>query len=109
MPITNITNQQDFEQTLQNNKLVVADFYSTDCPPCANLAPIYEAVAEKYSDVKFIKIMRQENRELAQSYFVMSSPSILFFRGGQLLDNRLSGTINQNELEAAIQALRNNK
>ncbi|MFA6161426.1 MAG: thioredoxin family protein [Patescibacteria group bacterium] len=109
MPITNIANQQDFEQTLRDDKLVVADFYSTDCPPCANLAPIYEAMAEKYPDIKFIKIMRQENRELAQMYFVMSSPSVLFFRDGQLLNDRLSGTINQNELEAAIQALQDNK
>lgn len=86
---------KEFEsEVLSSEKPVVVDFYSTDCPPCEALAPKLDAVAEKFSnEVKFIKIYRQDNRELAQRLGVSSSPTLLFYAGGKEGAERLTGGI----------------
>ena len=71
---------------------VVLDFYSTECPPCEALAPKFEAVAEQYAGkVRFLKVFRQGNRELAEKLGVTGSPTLIFFRGGREVGTRLSG------------------
>ena len=105
MPTIQTIDSSAFERLIKDNRHVIVDFYSTDCPPCANLAPIYEQMAEKYPQAVFVKIMRQDNRELAQSLFVMSSPTVLFFRDGQMLEPRLTGNVTENELEQIIKQL----
>ena len=58
----------DFErEVLGAGQPVVLDFFSTECPPCEALAPKFEAVAEQFAGrVRFLKVFRQGNRELAQ-------------------------------------------
>jgi len=85
-------------------KPVIVDFYSEDCPPCAALAPIYERLADKYADqITFVKILRQQNRALAESLGVRSSPTVLFFRNGHEVGKRLTGFISKGELRRAIE------
>jgi len=100
-------NQDQFEaQVLQSEQPVVLDFFSTECPPCEALAPKFEAVAEVFGDsVKFLKIFRQGNRPLAERLNVSSSPTLLFFRGGREVGQRLTGDIKKSELKAAVEAL----
>jgi len=88
----------DFENEVLSSDLVVLDFYSTECPPCDALAPKYESIANIFGDkVKFLKIYRQGNRQLAEKLNVKSSPTVLFFKNGQVI-GRLSGTIKKSEL-----------
>ncbi len=85
---------------------VVLDFYSTDCAPCAALAPKYEALAEQFAGrVRFLKIFRQQNRELAQRLGVSGSPTVIFFRGGAEVGERLTGEIKRSELKQALERL----
>ena len=87
---------------------VVLDFFSTECPPCEALAPKYEAVADQFAGrVRFLKIYRQGNRELAQRLGVTGSPTVLFFdRTGAERGERLSGEeIKRTALKAAVEAL----
>jgi thiol-disulfide isomerase/thioredoxin len=85
---------------------VVLDFFSTECPPCEALAPKYEAVADQFvGRVRFLKIFRQGNRELATRLGVSGSPTLLFFKGGQEQGQRLTGEIKRSELKAAVEAL----
>ncbi|MBI4951630.1 MAG: FAD-dependent oxidoreductase [Myxococcales bacterium] len=85
---------------------VVLDFYSTECPPCEALAPKYDALAELYGhDLRFVKIFRQGNRALSDKLGVRSSPTVLFFRGGQEVGKRLTGGIRRSELAAELDAL----
>lgn len=105
MPIIHIENEQGLQSILNDNPHVVVDFFSTDCPPCEALAPLYERASDKYPEIKFVKIMRQNNRELAESFTVMSSPTVLFFRDRKMLDKRLSGRINETEINQAIQEI----
>jgi thiol-disulfide isomerase/thioredoxin len=85
---------------------VVLDFFSTECPPCEALAPKYAAVAEQFAGkAKFLKIFRQGNRELAQKLNVTGSPTLLFFKGGKELGERLSGDIKRSEIKSAVERL----
>jgi len=77
-------NAADFQQEVLNDGKVVVDFYSTECPPCEALAPKFDAMAELYGEkIKFVKIFRQGNRELATELGVSSSPTLLFFENGK--------------------------
>ena len=80
-------NASDFQQEVLESGKVVLDFYSTECPPCEALAPKFEALNELYGEkIKFLKIFRQGNRELATRLGVSSSPTLLFFDNGKQID-----------------------
>ena len=92
-------NAEEFEQEVLNGGKVVVDFYSTECPPCEALAPKYEGLSELYGEeVKFLKIFRQKNRELAEKLGVMGSPTVLFYDNGEIVGDVLSGGIKRSEL-----------
>jgi thioredoxin reductase (NADPH) len=85
---------------------VVVDFYSTECPPCEALASKYEGLAELYGeDITFIKIFRQENRELAESLGVTTSPTVLFYERGRQVGDTLQGGIRRADLMRNLDAL----
>lgn len=98
---------REFEATvLRHDGPAVVDFYSTDCPPCEALAPKFEAASLTYGDaVRFVKIFRQENRELAEGLSVRASPTLLFFDHGKPVGDRLGGAIKRAEIERNISAL----
>lgn len=89
----------DFEtEVLQADKAVL-DFYSTECPPCEALAPKFESLSAIYGrDIKFIKVFRQKNRDLAERLGVQSSPTLIFFDRGKETGIRLTGGIKRSEI-----------
>lgn len=94
------------EVVLRADRPVVLDFYSTECPPCEALAAKFEALAGIYGeDVRFVKMFRQGNRPLAESLGVVSSPTLLFFRGGQPTGDRLTGGVKRADLERNLAAM----
>lgn len=100
-------NAEQFGTLLKtSDKPVVLDFFSEDCPPCDVLAPIYEKMAEKYGEhVEFVKIMRQDNREFALSLGVTGSPTVLFFKNGVEVGNRLNGFMTKPQVRIAIEEI----
>lgn len=96
----------DFEKEVVQAKAVVLDFYSTECPPCEALAAKFEPLSEIYGDdITFLKIFRQENRDLAQRLGVSSSPTLLFYRDGQQVGERLTGGIRRSEIVRNLELL----
>jgi thioredoxin reductase (NADPH) len=96
----------DFESEVIKSGKVVVDFYSTECPPCEALASKFESLAEVYgNDIKFIKIHRQDNRELAVSLGVSSSPTLLFYENGEKMGKNLSGGIKRSEIVENLELL----
>ena len=92
-------NAVDFEQEVLNGGKVVVDFYSTECAPCEALAPKFDAMAELYGEkIKFLKVFRQGNRELATEVGVSSSPTLLFFENGKQVVGSISGGIKKSEI-----------
>jgi thioredoxin reductase (NADPH) len=92
-------NSMEFENEVLKGGKVILDFYSTECPPCEALATKFEDLANLYgSEIKFLKIFRQGNRELAADMGVKSSPTLLFFDNGKEVAERLSGGIKKSEI-----------
>lgn len=87
-------NSTEFESEVLQSGKVALDFYSTECPPCEALASKYENLSLLYGkDVKFLKIFRQQNRDLAENLGVKGSPTLLFFNNGKEVGERLAGGI----------------
>ena len=98
--------QEEYDAAVKSPGPVVLDFFSTECPPCEALAPKYEALAEQFGGrVQFLKIFRQGNRELAQRLGVTGSPTLVFYRDGVELGERLTGEIKRSELKQRLAAL----
>jgi thioredoxin reductase (NADPH) len=90
---------EEFNSEVINGGKVVLDFYSTECPPCEALASKFDDLSKLYgNDVKFMKIYRQKNRELAEKLGVKSSPTLLFFENGNEIGERLSGGIKRSDI-----------
>jgi thioredoxin reductase (NADPH) len=93
-----ITSAEFKNEVLLAGKVAV-DFYSTECPPCEALAPKFDSLSELYGEeVKFVKIFRQQNRELAQLLGVVSSPTVLFYNQGKIVGEKLTGGIKRSDL-----------
>ena len=100
-----ITTAEFETEVLQSDK-VVLDFYSNECPPCEALAPKFESLASIYgSDIRFLKVFRQKNRDLAERLGVFSSPTLIFFEKGKETGIRLSGGIKRSEIMHNLNAM----
>lgn len=99
------TDEENFEDVVLKSKIpVILDFYSEDCAPCNALAPIFENLSEKYNKyIKFVKIFRQQNRNISEKYNIKSSPTVIFFNNGQEVGNRLNGYIRKPDLRVEIE------
>jgi thioredoxin reductase (NADPH) len=96
----------EFESEVLNGGKVVLDFYSTECPPCEAVAPKFEGLAKLYgNDIKFVKMFRQQNKDVAEKFGVKSSPTLLFFDGGKQVGNTLTGGIKRSDIIHQLDAL----
>jgi len=99
-------NADQFQSEVLDKELAVVDFYSTECPPCEALASKYEALSEIYGDhIHFVKIFRQGNRELAQELDVTGSPTLLFYKQGERVGDKLAGGILRSDIMRNLDAL----
>jgi thioredoxin 1 len=96
----------NFEDEVTKSDIpVVVDFWAPWCSPCLRLAPITEKLADEYTGkVKFCKLNVDENRDTAKKYQVMSIPLLLFFNGGQKVDESL-GALPENMIRPKVEAL----
>lgn len=99
--------EENFEKdVLNSDKPTILDFYSDECPPCEQLAPMFELMAQKYGHLmNFVKVFRQKNRELAVRYDVRSSPTVLFIKDRQVVGKSLNGYIKKPQLRMAIEEI----
>jgi len=77
-----------FEQeVLKSDTPVVVDFWAAWCGPCKMIAPILEEIAQEYDGkLKVAKLDVDANTKVASQYKIMSIPSLLFFKGGELVE-----------------------
>ncbi len=75
-------------EVLQSDKLTVVDFWATWCGPCRLLAPTIEALADEYKDanVQIGKVDVDSNPGIAMKYGVRNIPTVLFIKGGEVID-----------------------
>ena len=81
-------NESEFNN-LVSNGIVLVDFYATWCGPCKMLAPVLEEVASDRDELKVVKMDIDENRELAKTYGVMSVPTLMLFKDGNMVSKKI--------------------
>jgi thioredoxin 1 len=85
MAIVNATDQTFSAETSQG--LVLADFWAPWCGPCKMIAPVLEELDAEMSDkVKIVKVDVDENQETAGKFGVMSIPTLILFKDGEVVD-----------------------
>ena len=83
--IAQVTDASFEEDVLKSDVPTLVDFTAQWCGPCKMLAPILEKAADRYEGkVKFVKVNVDQNPNLAARYGIMSIPTLLFFKGGQV-------------------------
>ena len=98
--MTKSTTSNNFNSdVLENEKLVLVDFWAEWCGPCKQIAPRLEELENKYeNNLSVCKVDVDQNRDLALEYNVRSIPSLLLFKSGQNIDT-LIGAVTLEELE----------
>lgn len=91
-----------FGDMIKENKLVVVDCWAPWCAPCRMVSPIIEELAREYAGkILFSKLNVDENRNVAMQYQLMSIPTMLVFKNGELVD-RIVGAMPKKILEPKI-------
>jgi len=72
--------EENFRDTIDNNGIVLVDFWASWCGPCKMFEPIFEEASDKYSDVVFGKVNTEEQQQLAAMFQVRSIPTLMIFR-----------------------------
>lgn len=94
-----------FNETVNNNDLVLVDFWASWCGPCRAFAPTFKAASEKHPDVVFAKVDTEAEQELAAAAQIRSIPTLMAFKNGQMLFNQ-AGALPPAALEDLIQQLK---
>ena len=97
--------RENFESLKSGDKPMVVDFWATWCGPCRMIAPIISKLAEKYEGKVVVgKCDVEDNEDLAVEYGIRNIPTILFFKGGVIVD-KLVGAQNETIIDAKFQSL----
>lgn len=82
--ITNITKENFEAEVLKSDKPVLVDFWATWCGPCKMIGPVIEEIANEHPEIKVCKINVDEEGELSIKHGVMSIPTLMIFKNGEI-------------------------
>lgn len=100
MAVIDLTLAQ-FEDTINQNEMVILDFWAEWCGPCKQFVPIFNAVSEKHEDIVFAKVNVEEQADLAGLFQVRSIPTLVFMREKIVIFSN-PGMIPETNFEQAI-------
>lgn len=97
----NVTNETFREEVLLCEKPVLVDFWAPWCGPCRMVGPILDQIADEREDIKVVKINVDEEAELAKQFQIMSIPTLLIVKDGEVIQ-RASGAMPKAQINALI-------
>lgn len=101
----NVTDATFASEVEQSEKLTVVDFWATWCGPCRVISPILEQLAaDRPDELKVAKVDVDENTQTAARFNIRAMPTLLFFKGGQVV-GQIVGAVPRARIEQAIAQL----
>ena len=95
----------NLQEVLDNEQLVVIDFWAEWCGPCRMISPIIDELAKEYDNKVCIgKVNVDENDDVVEKYGIRNIPTILFIKNGEIVDKKV-GASSKADLKAKIDAL----
>lgn len=99
-----VASNDNFAELLESEKLVIVDFWATWCGPCRMLTPILDEVEEEMPEkIQVVKVNVDDADDVAAQFRVMSIPTLLFFKNGEIVDKTV-GAMPKNVLVEKINA-----
>lgn len=93
--------QAQFNDIINQNDIVIVDFWAPWCGPCRAFAPVYQQVSEKYPDIVFAKVNTEDEQALAGAFQIRSIPTLMIFRQ-QVIVYAQPGSLPASALEELI-------
>ncbi|CAB3405339.1 unnamed protein product [Caenorhabditis bovis] len=86
--IIEISDMEHLDRLIEQNKdtVLILDFFATWCGPCKEIAPVYKELAEKYRNIKFLKIDINEAEDVCTKYDVKLMPTFVFLKNAEQID-----------------------
>ena len=83
-------NKENFHnEVLNSDRPVLLDFFASWCGPCRMVGPILDEIAQEREDIKVCKVDFDEQPELASRYRIMSVPTLMVLKDGQVVDQSI--------------------
>lgn len=98
-----LTTENFDEVVLQADKPVLVDFWAPWCGPCKVMSPVIEQLAQEMDQMLVGKVNVDENSDIAMRYNILSIPTFIIFKGGQVVE-QFSGSMSKDQLQAKIEA-----
>lgn len=89
MAVMDLTKENFQQEVLEAQEMVLVDFWAAWCGPCKMMASVVEELDQERSDVKVCKVNVDEQMDLARQYRVLSIPTFLAFKNGEMVGSTL--------------------
>ena len=96
--------KENLTETVENNGVVLLDFWAEWCAPCRMFGPVFERVSEKYPDAVFGKVNTEQQRELAAGFEISSIPTLMALRDGVIVFAQ-PGALREKEFVEVVEAV----